>query len=156
MLNNFTTNWDEKLIGMCSKWQLPFARFSLFLIYGWFGALKIPNLSPANPLVGQLLEKTLPFITFDQFIVFFGIFEVLIGILFLFPRVTRIALILLVLHMGMTVMPMVLLPSVAWQGLFVPTLEGQYMIKNILIVALALTLVAHLDPLKKHTDKLIQ
>lgn len=112
-------------------------RLALFVVYGWFGVLKIVAISPANPLVASLLEKTMPFLTFSQFIIGFGIFEVLIGFLFLIPRWEKVGLILLVIHLGTTIMPLFLLPAIAWQAPFVPTLEGQYIIKNILIVACA-------------------
>src|SRR3989344_4444075 len=115
-------------------------RVALFLVYGWFGFLKIIFISPANLLVGSLLEKTLPFITFNQFIFWFGMFEVLIGVLFLLPKMEKIALSLLAVHLVTTFMPLIVLPSVTWQGWFIPTLEGQYIIKNILIVSCAFSL----------------
>jgi hypothetical protein len=42
-----------------------------------------------------------------------------------------------------------LLPAVTWQSFFVPTLEGQYIIKNLVIIALAIALASHLEPLQK-------
>lgn len=139
--------FDARVIETAQKLFLPFARFAIFVVYFWFGVIKIPNLSPANPLIAELLEKTLPFVTFEQFIVFFGILEVIIGILFLIPRLERVAIILLLLHMITTVMPMVLLPAISWDAPFLPTLEGQYMIKNIVTLALVIGIWAQLKPL---------
>ena len=118
-----------------------FARWSLFTVYFWFGILKVFDVSPANPLVSALLERTLPFVTFEQFIVVLGLFEMVIGVLFLVPKLQKGALALFGAHLIMITAPFVLLPAIAWQHWFVPTLEGQYMIKNILMVALVLTLV---------------
>lgn len=118
-----------------------FGRLALFVVYFWFGVLKVVTESPANPLVEALLNKTLPFVTFDQFIVGFGILEMVIGILFLFPWLTKWAVGILLLHMATTVLPLFLLPSIAWHAWFVPTLEGQYMLKNLVIIALALSLL---------------
>lgn len=118
------------------------SRLAIFLVYVWFGALKVFYVSPANPLVDSLLQKTLPFITFDQFIFWLGVVEMVIGLLFLIPRLTRLAGIVLGLHMVTTLMPLVLLPQMAWQAPWVPTLEGQYMIKNILIIAAAVSVWA--------------
>lgn len=117
--------------------SLQCARIALSVIYIWFGALKVMGLSPANPLVAGLLERTMPFISFDVFIVWFGIFEVIIGVLFLIPKMDRITLWLFAGHMVTTIMPLCLLPAVAWSKMWVPTLEGQYMIKNIALIALA-------------------
>src|SRR5688500_14048857 len=92
------------------------ARAALFIVYAWFGALKLFDASPANPLVASLLEKTVPFISFGQFIVLLGVFEIVIGVLFLLPRCKRITAVLFSLHMVMTTMPLLVLPAVAWQG----------------------------------------
>ena len=124
----------------------PLARFAIFAIFFWFGALKLIGASPANPLVADLLEKTLPFITFEQFIIFFGIYEMIVGITFLIPRLERLAIALLIPHMIITFLPLFLLPTITWQGPFVPTLEGQYIIKNLVIIALAFSVASHLHP----------
>ncbi len=120
------------------KLSYSFSRFALFLVYVWFGSLKLIDASPANPLVDALLQKTLPFISFGEFIVILGIFEVAIGALFIIPKMERAALALLVPHILVTIAPLFLLTSTTWAGMLTPTLEGQYIIKNILIVALGL------------------
>jgi len=145
-MNPKIEKFDQKLISFFRKVSIPLARIAVFVVYFWFGFLKVVNLSPANPLVMDLQQKTLPFLTFSQFIVSFGIFEMLIGILFLFPRFTRAAIALFFAHMATTLMPLVLLPEVAWQQTFVPTLEGQYMIKNIVLISLVVFIATYLEP----------
>ena len=135
---------DSKLINFMRRISLPFGRFALFLVFFWFGILKVFGTSPANGLVSDLLHRTLPLITFEQFIVCFGIFEMLIGISFLIKGWERFALALLFPHMITTFLPLILLPQVTWQGPFTPTLEGQYIIKNVLILALAFGLAIHM------------
>jgi len=137
---------EQKLVTIANKLHLPLIRLALFVVYFWFGILKLVGTSPANPLVADLLNHTLPFLTFESFIIGFSIFEVLIGVLFLFSRFDRISLVLIAIHMVMTAGPLVLLPQVTWQAFFTPTLEGQYIIKNILIVTVAVTIAAHLKP----------
>lgn len=124
-----------------SRFALPAARISLFLIYAWFGALKVIGQSPASPLVQDLQEKTLSFINFDTFMVLFGLAEVGIGALFLWKGKEKLALIVMLLHMATTLLPLILLPSDVWQHPFVPTLEGQYIIKNLALISLALCIV---------------
>lgn len=123
---------------------MPFAKLAVFVIFFWFGLLKVLGQSPANSLVADLLESTLPFITFDQFIIFFGIFEMFIAVCFLLPKFERVAIFLLAMHMVTTFLPLVLLPEVTWQKAWVPTLEGQYIIKNLAIIGLAMGIAAHL------------
>lgn len=129
--------WDSTIIPVTTSLYIPFARGSFFLIYFWFGILKILDTSPANPLVLALQEKTIPFLSFHEFIIFFALFEMLIGVLFLIPKWTRLVYVLFLFHMGMTILPLFLLPAYAWQGFLTPTLEGQYMLKNLILIALA-------------------
>jgi len=113
-------------------------RLALFVVYFWFGALKLLDLSPANPMVADLLHVTMPFWPFSNFIIWFALFEMLIGLLFLIPRCEKVAFGLFAFHMFTTVMPLFFIPAMTWQGFLTPTLEGQYIIKNVVLVALAL------------------
>jgi len=141
-------NFDLFLINFFKKISVPFARISLFIIFFWFGFLKVVDQSPANPLVNDLLSKTLPFISFELFIVLFGLFEMLIGILFIIPKMERLVIPLLFVHMITTVLPIFVLIPVTWTGFMSPTLEGQYIIKNVALIAAALGIASHLRPLK--------
>lgn len=140
---------DDFVIEFAKKASVPLARLALFTVYFWFGILKIFDSSPAEEMVSRLLAITRLPIAFENFIVLFSIYEILIGISFLVPRLERLALILLFAHMGMTVLPLILLPGMTWTGFFVPTLEGQYIIKNIVILALAISIAARLTPLNQ-------
>ncbi len=114
-------------------------RISLAIVFIWFGTLKIIGLSPANELVQTLLESTLPFIPFSKFIIFLGIWEALIGLLFLFPKITKIAFYLFILQMITTFGPLLIIPETVWQQfLLVPNIVGQYILKNISLIALGL------------------
>lgn len=127
-----------------------FAHLALFIVFVWFGALKLFDLSPANPLVNALFYDTLGLmlpISAETFLVLFGGFEVLIGLLFIVPKMEKVAISLLILHMVTTIMPLFFLPEMAWQQFLVPTLEGQYIIKNVVIIALAAMMFVDL---KKH------
>lgn len=149
MWNDFVSKLDPKIIYAFQKAGLPFARIAIFVVYFWFGILKLFGQSPANPLVSDLLSKTLTFISFENFILILGAYEVAIGIVFLIPKMERVAIFLLVPHLFVTAMPLLLLPAVTWQASFVPTIEGQYIIKNLLIIATAMGIAAHLEPIKR-------
>ena len=135
------------------------ARVALFVIYFWFGLLKVVGQSPATAMVSELFTKTMPhmmpFMSFGVFIILFGLFEMAIGILFLIPGAERYALITFFLHIIMTALPLFMISSV-WTGMFVPTLEGQYIVKNLALIACALTVWSSLPPkLKMQTDATI-
>ena len=126
---------------------MPVARFGLFVIFFWFGLLKVLGLSPASGVVERLFTHTVPFLSFSSVLVLFGLFECLIGILFLIKGAERIVIPLLFIHMVTTFGPLFFLPQETWSGFLVPTLEGQYIIKNLVIVAAAIGIAAHLHPM---------
>lgn len=140
--------FDNKLIHFFRKVSWPMARFSLFVVFFWFGILKVLGFSPASGLVKDLLASTIPFMSPDNFVVLFGWFEMLIGVLFLLRGAERIVIPLLFFHMVTTVMPLFFLPTITWTYFMVPTLEGQYIIKNLVIITTAIFIAAHLHPMK--------
>ncbi len=140
---------DIELIHFFRKISDPLARFGLFVIFFWFGFLKVVGMSPAGPLVQQLFERTISFMPFDIFIILFGLFECLIGILFIIRGCERVVIPLLLIHMVTTVMPLFLLTAVTWSAFWVPTLEGQYIIKNLALIASAVGIMAHVHPMSK-------
>ena len=140
---------DHRLIHFFKRISIPLARFALFVVFFWFGLLKVIGLSPAGPLVHSLFDQTISFMPFDTFYILFALLECLIGILFLIKGAERIVLPLLLFHMVTTFLPLIFLTDVVWQKAFVPTLEGQYIIKNLVIIATAIGLVSHLHPLPK-------
>ena len=148
-MENNLEKFDIWFIHLLRKISMPIARLALFTVFFWFGILKIFGTSPANPMVADLLHATMPFMDWNVFIVLFSIYEMLIGITFLIPRLERLAIALLVPHMIMTGLPLIFLPDMTWQGFFIPTLEGQYILKNLVIIALAVGIAAHLYPLKR-------
>jgi uncharacterized membrane protein YkgB len=144
--------FDRELIYFFRKISLPFARFGMFVIFFWFGLLKVIGMSPASGLVQSLFENTIPFMSFDLFLILFGLFEMVIGLLFLWKGLERIVIPLLFLHMITTFMPLIFIPEATWTSFMVPTLEGQYIIKNLALMAVACGIAAHLHPAKNIND----
>lgn len=143
------THIDLKTIEFFKRIHIPVARFSIFLIFFWFGIIKLLGLSPASPLAEALTAQTVGMQHFDTLFVLLSLIECVIGILFLFPKMTRIVVPLLLAHMALVCSPLVLLPGMIWQAPFVPTLEGQYIIKNAVVVAVAIGIAASAQPLGK-------
>jgi uncharacterized membrane protein YphA (DoxX/SURF4 family) len=127
------------------NWGEPALRISFAIIFFWFGILKPLGLSSAIPLVKATVAH-LPFIAPENWVVIIGYWEVVIGIFFLFEKTTRIAIALLFLQMSGTFMPMVFLPDVVYQNnnILLPTIEGQYIIKNLMIISAALVVGGNL------------
>jgi len=144
MQNNFTNvfnQFDESVIKRMSALSSPAIRFSFGVIFIWFGILKPLRLSPAEGLLLQTVQW-LPLGAPTTWLMIIGFWEVTIGVLFLFKRTTRIAIALLFLQMVGTFMPLVFLPDTTFQRniILLPTLEGQYIIKNLMIISAALVM----------------
>lgn len=134
----------DRLDYCITKWMadhgLGFLRVGLGIIFVWFGALKFfPGMSPAEDLV----RATIYFVDPDIFIPILATWETLIGIGLIVGRWMRLTLLLLFLQMPGTALPLVLLPDVVWSSFpFGLTLEGQYIIKNLVLVSAGLVLGA--------------
>lgn len=121
---------------------VPSARLALSVVYIWFGALKVFDLSPAGPLASALVERTVGGAYFEELFLALALGEVALGLLILVPRFTRFVVPVFLVHLAIVSGPLLLVPGLAWDGWFVPSLEGQYIIKNVLIVSALLTIAA--------------
>ena len=129
---------DTRIAGFMGKYSHLLLRMSLGVVFIWFGILKPLGLSPAALLVEQTVYWALPP---KVFVSILGWWEVAIGVCFLVPRWNRIALGLLALHMPGTFLPLLVAPELCFQQFpFVLTLEGQYIIKNLVLVSGALAI----------------
>ncbi len=136
--------FDIKLISFLNRVSLPALRISLGVIFIWFGLLKVFGESPAN----DLITKTVYWFNPDVFIPILGIWEAAIGLCLLFPFLNRLGLFLLALQMPGTFLPLVLLPEVCFISFpFNLTLEGQYIVKNLVLIGAAMVVGARLTPM---------
>jgi uncharacterized membrane protein YkgB len=118
-------------------------RLSLGVVFLWFGSLKIvPGYSPAEGLATQTISALCDGIIPVGWIpVGLGIWEMLIGLGLLCNWWMRATLLLLSVQMAGTFTPLVLFPSLCFtQVPYAPTLEGQYIIKNLVLIAAALAI----------------
>lgn len=133
---------DQSIAKRMSTWGIPAVRISFGIIFFWFGILKPLGLSAAEPLL-KATVAWLPFGSPEVWLIVIGWWEVIIGITFLFKKTTRIAIGLLFLQMIGTFMPLLFLPEVVYQNgnsIYLPTMEGQYILKNLMIIAAALAI----------------
>jgi uncharacterized membrane protein YphA (DoxX/SURF4 family) len=135
---------DRRLTHWLAEHGLTLLRISIGLIFVWFGVLKFwPGLSPADQLATETIDLlSFGLITEDLARVLLAILEVAIGIGLITGMFIRFTLLLLVGQMLGAVTPLFLFPEVTWSQLLVPTLEGQYILKNIVVVSAALTIGA--------------
>ncbi len=126
---------DLAISRFLGNWGLPALQISLGVVFIWFGALKLADMSPAAELVRNTVYWWDP----DVFIPILGIWEMVIGGCLLVRPLVRVAIPLLLLQMPGTMLPLILLPEVCFTSFpFGLTLEGQYIIKNLVLVCAAL------------------
>lgn len=136
--------FDIKLITFLNRVSLPALRISLGVIFIWFGLLKVFGDSPAN----DLITKTVYWFNPDVFIPILGLWEAAIGICLLVPLFNRLGLFLLALQMPGTFLPLILLPEVCFISFpFNLTLEGQYIVKNLVLIGAAIVVGSRLTPI---------
>ncbi len=129
---------DRVIAEFMARNGIKYLRMSLGLVFLWFGFLKFfPNLSPAQELATRTIDKlTVGQIPPHVAIVLLAAWECLIGLGLLFPRYLRITLFLLFTQMLGTITPIFFFPSdVFLVAPYVPTLEGQYIIKNLVLIS---------------------
>ena len=129
---------DQAITRWMARYGLVITRLGLGIIFFWFGALKlIPGLSPAE----ELVRNTIYFFDPNFFLPILAIWEMLIGLGLIFGRFMRLTLLLLFLQMPGTALPLIILPDVVWTAFpFGLTLEGQYIVKNLVLIGSALVL----------------
>ncbi|MBA2702051.1 MAG: DoxX family membrane protein [Chloroflexi bacterium] len=124
---------------------LTLLRLALGVVFLWFGALKLfPGLSSAETLAGRTIEAlTLGVVPMAVAVPVLAVWEVAIGAGLIIGRWMRAVLLLLFAQMLGTVTPLVLFPMETFSQVpFVPTLEGQYIIKNIVLISAGIVLGA--------------
>ncbi len=129
---------DLQITNFMADYGMLVLRLGLGIVFLWFGILKFfPGLSPAEGLV----RNTVYFIDPDIFIYVLALWESLIGLGLITGKFMRTTLLLLFLQMPGTALPLLVLPEVVWTHFpFGLTLEGQYIIKNLVLIGAGLVL----------------
>jgi hypothetical protein len=137
---------DRKGIAFAQRAYPAVARTALFVVFFWFGFIKLMGVSEATPLALALTAKTVGTAHFRVLFDTLAVFECFIGVLCLIPKMVRLLIALLFVHLAVVCAPLVLVRNLTWKAALVPTMDGQYIIKNVLIVAAAFGLAAHASP----------
>ena len=129
---------DVRITSFLAKYSITILRVSLGINFLWFGALKlIPGLSPAEGLATNTIEiLTFGLIQPEVSIIILAVWEVLIGIGLITGWFLRITLFLLLGQMIGAMTPLLLFPTETFTHFpYAPTLEGQYIIKNLVLIS---------------------
>jgi uncharacterized membrane protein YphA (DoxX/SURF4 family) len=136
---------DTRITRWMARYGVLLLRLSLGVVFLWFGVLKFfPDLSPAEELVGRTFQSlTFGLIPADTANVILAVWEALIGLGLITGIFMRVTLLLLFLQMAGTFTPMFLFPAEVFTRIpYAPTLEGQYIIKNLVLLSAGLVIGA--------------
>lgn len=126
----------KRLIGWFTDHSVSLLRISIGIVFLWFGLLKVFDITPVDFLVNE----TFPFMG-DNFLLILGIWETLIGLGFIFGKFLKATLLLFWLQMGGVFMSPILKPETFFLGNpFVLTMEGEFLVKNIVLLAASLVI----------------
>ena len=136
---------DARITSTLARIGVPVVRVALGIVFLWFGVLKFfPHLSPAEDLAARTIERlTLGAVQRAVSLPVLATWESLIGIGLILNRWMRGVLFLLAVQMAGTFTPLVLFPNETWMVFpIAPTLEGQYIIKNLVLIGAAMVVGA--------------
>ena len=137
------TKLDTTITAWMNRNGLLLLRISMGIVFIWFGVLKFfPGVSAAQDLAIRTIEL-LTFGLVSEVLIINGLalWEVVIGVGLISGKFLKATLLLLLLQMIGTFTPIFLFPSEVFNQIpYAPTLEGQYIIKNIVIISAAMVL----------------
>ena len=137
--------WDARITRWMARYGILLLRISMGFVFLWFGALKFfPGLSPAADLATRTIERlTFGLIVPDVSITILAVWESLIGLGLIFGIFMRATLLLLFIQMLGTISPIFLFPQEVFTAFpYAPTLEGQYIFKNMVLISAGLVIGA--------------
>ncbi len=136
---------DVRLTSWMARYGITLLRVSLGIVFFWFGVLKfVPGLSPAQDLATRTISVlTFGLIPAQVSILILAAWECLIGLGLILGAFMRATLLLLWLQMLGTITPIFFFPQEVFTHIpYAPTLEGQYIIKNIVIISAGIVIGA--------------
>ncbi|HLE52398.1 MAG TPA: DoxX family protein [Anaerolineales bacterium] len=136
---------DRRITNWMASYGILVLRISLGVVFFWFGILKFfPGISPAQ----DLATRTIAIITFGLIpagtsVFLLAVWECLIGLGLIFGVFMRATLLLLFLQMLGTITPIFFFPQEVFTQIpYAPTLEGQYIIKNLVLISAGIVIGA--------------
>ena len=136
---------DVRITAILARWGVPVLRCGLGIVFLWFGALKFfPGASPAEALAARTIEvMSFGLIGPSVSLPGLAVWESLIGLGLLTGRYLRATLFLLALQMLGTLTPLLFFPAETFSIFpYAPSLEGQYIIKNVVLIGAAMVVGA--------------
>lgn len=143
-LSQLVTEVDSKISRFLRRYSLPALRFSLAIVFIWFGALKVFNVTP----VFDLVARTVYWFDPSWVVPILGLFEIAVGLGLLFKYAMRAVLGAFFLQLVGTFLVLIIQPDISFQAgnLLLLTVEGEFVIKNLVLIAAGMVVGATVRP----------
>jgi uncharacterized membrane protein YkgB len=137
---------EDRILDWMAVNGIKLLRISIGIIFFWFGFQKyFPGISSAEDLATRTIDvMSFGMVKAPWSMPILATWEVLIGLGFITGKFLRLTVILLYLQMIGTIFPLFVFPEETFYRVpLVPTIEGQYIIKNIIIITAAMVILAY-------------
>jgi putative oxidoreductase len=137
----------DRAVEVNRRYSPTYLRLALAVVFVWFGALKFTGASPVH----DLIAATLPWFNADITVPVLGGIEIAIGLAVALGRLPRVTLLVLAGHLVGTFLTFVTAPHMMWSGNpLMLSSDGEFVVKNLVLIGAALVLIAHYSPRPKH------
>jgi putative oxidoreductase len=139
-VESLITDAIERASAIARRLGPTMLRFSLALVFCWFGILKLTGDSPVYALIGA----TLPWFDPHYTVPLIGGVEVLLGIGLMIPKARRLVLIGLAAHLCGTFLTFAVAPGWVFRNSdpLLLTADGEFVLKNLVLISAAMVLLA--------------
>jgi uncharacterized membrane protein YkgB len=137
---------EEVIVRFAARHGIRLLRLSIAVVFLWFAIPKyLPGVSPVDALVQRTVDAlTMHLLPVGIGRVLLAMVETGIGVGMLTGRLPRLTLTALLFQMAGTLTPLFLFPGEMFASSGVLTLEGQFIVKNLVIIAAGITIAATL------------
>lgn len=128
--------FDQRVTAWMHQHSHRLERRAIGALFAWFGLNKLLGFKSATSIIAETVYLGTPETTARLL----GLWELAIGLsLFVYP-LARVGLALLAIRLPGTLLALVVKADVCWHAPFVPTIQGQYLIKDVVLITAAMVI----------------
>ena len=127
---------DQRLTAWMHRHGHRLERRAIGVLFAWFGLNKLLGFKSATSIIAETVYVGTP----ETSARLLGLWELAIGLcLFIYP-LARVGVGLLAIRLPGTLLALIIKADVCWHEPFVPTVQGQYLIKDVVLITAAMVI----------------
>ena len=140
---------ETRILSRASRWGHFWERGLLGVIFVWFGLLKVTG----NLSAGSIIAKSVYWFDPNIVVPFLGCWEIVMGLSLFHHRLLRLAILLFLIRIPGTFLALYYHYNECFLGsIFLPTVQGQYLLKEITLVGAALVIAGSIKLEKAYSQ----